>query len=603
MSAVFAHFHFLRPAWLLAVLLLPVLWWLWRRRSEAGNPWREVCDPHLLAHLLQQGQGRRVRGPVVLFSLGYVIALLALAGPAFRQVPEALSRNESALIVALDLSDRMRATDLKPDRLGRARYKIADLLQSRSEGQTALIAYAGDAFTVAPLTDDAKSLTDLLASLVPETMPVSGQRADRAIKLAQQLLHDAGFSEGDLLLVTDRADERAAAAAEKAAAAGLHVYVLGVGTSAGAPVALPQGGFVQDESGNVLLPKLDEDSLRAVATAGDGSYAALRVDDRDLAAMGLLGVDAGEGNLRADERTRAEYRDEGPWLLLALLPLAALAFRRGWLACFALMLCLPTQRAEAFDLASLFKRDDQRAYDALQKDQALQALELAKDPALRGSAAYRAEDYAQAEAAFAQNATADAHYNRGNALAKAARYDEAIAAYDEALKQAPDMQDAQANKQAVEAFLEQQKQQQDQQGKQDQSGDPEQSGDPQDQQKGEEQSSDQEQGSESQQEQGEPQQREGEPGEESKDSQGEPTDEQSEQAKQDFAKQMEQALKDGEEKQEQAQAEEVDPREAEKRQAVEQWLRRVPDDPGGLLRRKFALEYQRRMRENRGDNP
>ena len=599
MSTLLAHFHFLRPLWLLALLLLPLLLWQWRRSRDAGNPWRAACDAHLLPHLLQSGAGKHGRAAPILFSIGYALAIVAMAGPAWRQLPEQLARSESALIIALDLSDRMRSTDLKPDRLSRARFKIADLLEGRDEGQTALIAYSGDAFTVAPLTDDAKSLRDLLASLVPETMPLPGQRADRAIALAENLLHDAGYAEGRLLLVTDRADARAIAAAEKAEATGLRTFVLGVGTAQAAPVALPQGGFVQDENGDVLLPNLDAASLRELATEGDGSYAELRVDGADLAALGLLDMEAGDATLREDERTRAEYRDEGPFVLLALLPLAALAFRRGWLACFALMLCLPAPRAEAFEWSSLWQRSDQRAYDALQAEEPERALELAKDPALRGSAAYRAEDYAQAADAFAQGRPdADAHYNRGNALAQAKRYDEAIAQFDEALALSPGMEDAAANKKAVEDFLEQQKQQQQEQDEQ-QQGESGESGDPQQSEPGEEQESEQQEGSESKDQQGESQQREGDAGEPSdENSDAEAQEQQQQDAQQQFAEQMEQALKDGEKDEQAQEAEEVDPREAEKRQAVEQWLRRVPDDPGGLLRRKFALEYQRRLREN-----
>ena len=605
MSALFAHFHFLRPFWLLALLLLPLLLWQWRRTRDAGNPWRAVCDPHLLPHLLQTGESMRGRAAPVLFALGYALAVTALAGPAFRQLPEPLSRNESALIVALDLSDRMRSGDLKPDRLSRARYKLADLLEARDEGQTALIAYAGDAFTVAPLTDDARSLRDLLASLTPETMPVPGQRADRAIALAQQLMHDAGYAEGRLLLVTDRADARAVAAAEQAQAAGLSTSVLGVGTAQAAPIALPQGGFVQDANGEVLLPHLDEASLRELATAGDGGYAALRVDGADLAALGLLDARAGEGNLREDERTRAEYRDEGPFVLLALLPLAALAFRRGWLAALALMISLPSPRAEAFGFADLWQRKDQQAYEALQEQQPQRALELAKDPAIRGSAAYKAEDYAQAADAFAQaTPDADAHYNRGNALAQAKRYQDALAAYDEALKLSPGMEDAAANKKAVEEFLQQQEQQQQQQ--QDQQSQGGESGDPQQSEpkEGEDNQSEQQEGTDSQQPQGESQQREGD-AEQSSDQRNdaEAQEQQQQQAQQEFAEQMQKALEEGEQQEQAQAAEETDPREAEKRQAVEQWLRRVPDDPGGLLRRKFALEYQRRLRENQGDQP
>ena len=458
---------------------------------------------------------------------------------------------------------------------------------------------------MSPLTDDAKSLRDLLASLVPETMPVPGQRADRAIALAQQLLHDAGYAEGRLLLVTDDADARAVAAAEKAESAGLSTSVLGAGTAKAAPIALPQGGFLQDEAGNVLIPNLDEAALRALATAGNGSYATLAVDGSDLAGLGLLALRAGDGKLRDDERTRAEYRDEGPFVLLALLPLAALAFRRGWLACLALLAMAPAPRAEAFELADLWQRKDQQAYEALQEKDPQRALELAKDPALRGSAAYQAKDYEQAASAFAQaQADADTLYNRGNALAQAKQYEEALAQYEQALRLQPGMEDALANKQAVEEFLKQQ-QQQDEQKEQEQNGQDGESGDPQQSEAkdGEEKDSKSE-GEESKDQQGQSQQREGgDPSEQrDQDAQSQQEKEQ-QQAQQEFAEQMEQALKDGQEEKQAEEVQEMDPREAEKRQAVEQWLRRVPDDPGGLLRRKFALEYQRRLRENQGEQP
>ena len=142
MEINFSDFHFLRPFWLLCLLALPALLWWWQRRREADEPWRAACDAHLLPHLLQGGAASRERWPQRWFALGFGLAVLALAGPAFRQLPQAMSRAESALIVALDLSDRMRATDLKPDRLSRAKYKLADLLRTRCEGQTALLAYA-----------------------------------------------------------------------------------------------------------------------------------------------------------------------------------------------------------------------------------------------------------------------------------------------------------------------------------------------------------------------------------------------------------------------------------------------------------------------------
>jgi Ca-activated chloride channel homolog len=596
MMPALLEFHFLRPLWLLALLALPVLLWAWQRREQQSDPWRAACDPHLLPHLLQSSGEAGSRLPRWLFAAGFALAVLALSGPAFRQASQPLARAESALVVALDLSDRMRATDLEPTRVARARFKLADLLRSRREGQTALVAYAGDAFTVAPLTDDAQSLGDLLAALTPDTMPEPGQRADRAIDLAAKLLRDGGFARGELLLVTDNADARASAAAANARRAGLQVSVLGVGTAAGAPIDLPQGGFLQDEDGNVLLPRLEEAALRAVAAAGGGRYATLRPDRSDLAALALGGMAPGDAELREDERRQVAYRDEGPWLVLALLPLAAFGFRRGWLGLVLVALLLPTPRAEAFDWSGLWQREDQRAWRALHGGENEQARALAQDPAVRGSAAYRGEDYAQAAADFAQADDADAHYNRGNALARAKRYQDAIAAYDEALKRAPEMEDARANRKAVEEFLQQQKSESEGESE---SGDPSQS--PSSQQPGEPQESEQKSSGDteaSEQAEGESSQQAN--GEQQADSApAEPGDEaQQEQAQQQFSEEMKKALEEaGDEPAQQASG---DPRKAEQQQAVEQWLRRVPDDPGGLLRRKFALEHQRRRRAEEG---
>ena len=193
MSTFLEHFHFLRPLWLLALGLLPLLWWGWRRHARRADPWRRICDPQLLPYLSQGAPGALRSGAMPwLFGIGFVLVVLALAGPAFRLAPQAVVRMQSPLILAVDLSDRMRSTDIKPNRIARMRFKLADLIARRGEGQTALIGYAGDAFTVAPLTDDAASLADLAASLSPDVMPLQGQRADRAIDLALQLMQDAG---------------------------------------------------------------------------------------------------------------------------------------------------------------------------------------------------------------------------------------------------------------------------------------------------------------------------------------------------------------------------------------------------------------------------
>ena len=589
----------LRPLWLWGLLAVPLWILLWRWRSHRADPWRAVCDAELLkAQQVSSGSAKGVR---LLWLLSvYVLTIIALAGPSLGREPQPLNQNSDALIVALDLSEVMRAGDLKPDRLSRARFKLTALLRQRKAGQTALIAYAGEAFTVAPLTDDLSTLDNLLQALDPSVMPIAGQRPERAIRMAQQMLDDAALARARLLLLSSATTEDAERAAAEAQRRGLIVSVLGVGTDHGAPVPVGGGGFLQDSSGGILLPKLDDDALRALADAGGGAYQRISDDESDLQALGVLDPTRTDiGDEVAADQSMTRPRDDGPWLLLLLLPLVAMAARRGvlWSLVLATPLLSVTPESQASVWDDLWQRADQQAWQALQADDPGRARELAEDPALRGSAAYRAQDFNAAAEEFASGADVDSAYNRGTALAKAQRYEEALSALDEALRRDPSHADAKANRDAVAQWLEQQKQQEEPEqsksgegGGQSGEGEPSdgkpedgeqsESGEPQD---GEQQGADPNAG-----ESGEQGQAQDAEGEQSADDQADSSSQESAASEQDQTQ--------GEEKASEAvSAEQIS--EAEREQAMQQLLRRVPDDPGGLLRRKFILEYQRRQQE------
>jgi Ca-activated chloride channel family protein len=255
------------------------------------------------------------------------------------------------------------------------------------------------------------------------------------------------------------------------------------------------------------------------------------------------------------------WKDAGPWLVLLLLPLALAGFRRGLFFIMPLLV-LPglfygsPAQADWWDDA--WKTRDQQAYEALQQQEADKAAALAKDPGLSGEAWYRSGEYGNALDAWTELDSADAHYNRGNALALAGEYDAAIKAYDSALDLEPDMEDALLNRELLEKVKQQQEQQQ------------------QENQDGESQDAE---SSEDQQE-GDPQQQEGEEGEPSDDQEGE---------------QQDGEQQEGESSEQQSeQMEYAEAWSEEDKQAMEQWLRRIPDDPGGLLRRKFRNQHQRR---------
>lgn len=676
-ETIAADFLLLRPAWLLALPLIALVYWLWRRARQAPGVWAQHVDAHLLPHLLvDEAAQPGTRGGGLLIALAAVLVVLALAGPSWRQQALPLWQQDAPLVIALDLSAAMRATDLAPSRLAQARAKIAALLKARRAGQVGLLVYAGEPYTVAPITPDGSTVAAFLDSLNPDLMPVEGQRADLAIAHALELLKNSGAARGDILLLTDQTDASAASAAQRAAGAGMRVSVIGVGTLAGAPLAGAQG-FITDSAGKPRLARLDPVSLGALASAGGGAYQSLSIDDSDLRALGVLDPQSGASARASDASAKAglQRSDDGYWLLLIAVPLLALAFRRGWLMSVPLLLCLtlvpdrPLRAADAPTAAApavapsttlaptspptpsalqsfwdgLWQRSDQRAWQALQAGDAASARRLAQDPATRGAAAFREQDYEAAIDSWSGQADADGHYNRGNALASSGKLQEALAAYDEALKLAPGMEDAIANRKAVEDLLRQQQQQQQsgqsgkqqqdsqsqQQGQSQSGGQPEQQ--PQDGQQGESSPSQDEQQQSAQS--GDPQSSEqaasqqaasqdqqgaakDQASESSKSDRGEgedaskpadaaqaPSAEQQQAAEQAAREQIEQALKAGAaegEAEDGKPARVLSPEEraqAEREQALQQWLRRVPDDPGGLLRRKFELEHRRRQAE------
>lgn len=631
-AASIGDFHFLRPWFLLALLALPLFALVWRHARADGGGWRGVVDAQLLPHLIDPVAVRGSRGAWWLASCAWVIACLAVAGPAWEREPAALYRGESARVIALGLTPSMLATDVQPNRLARARFRIDDLLKQSGDTQTALIAYAGDAFVVAPLTDDANTVRNLVDALDPDVMPVRGNSTSRAIATAVNLIHQAGLQRGQIVLIADSVSDDAVAAARSAQAQGITVSVLGVGTAAGAPVALPEGGFMKDGNGQIVLPKVEEARLREVAQAGGGSYIALSGDARDLAQLPSTQTDVAKSANDAGVATSERFRDRGAWLLLALLPLVLIGFRRGWLMTLALVFTLPSAPAQALSFRDLWQRPDQQAASALAAGDPKQAQEVGASPQWQGSAAYRNGKFDEATQAFAQGQNADAAYNKGNALAKAGKFEEAIAAYDTALQRQPDLADAKANRDAVEQFLKQQQRKNDKstQGDKDDKNQQQKPGDQQKQDSDKNQSdkdqsgkdkSDQDQSGQDQQSKDQ-QSKDGKQDEQSKDQnagkngkdESTPKDEQGKSAseeqqqklKDEIDKQMAQQAKEGEQQPKDGKPDakamrEADPAEQEKQQALEQWLERVPDDPGGLLRRKFAIEYQRRMQQSGGD--
>ncbi|MEL7538567.1 MAG: VWA domain-containing protein [Pseudomonadota bacterium] len=599
--------YFIRPWWLVAFVLIPWFVWVLLRGSGDQGGWSNVVTDALKPYVLVgDAASNRQRGLLIFLALTLALLVIALAGPSWRQQLTSLNRGGDPLVVALDLSRSMNVADLSPSRLARAKIKLLELLERRAGRETALVVYSGNAFTAVPLTDDGDTIAALVNSLSTDIMPSRGSYPAAAIDKSKALLLQAGHSSGGVLLITDGGYSPAAGEeARRLVSDGFVLSVLGVGTADGGPVPAPDGGFETDAAGRVAVVSLEERDLKRLAAAGGGLYVRLRVDDRDIER--LLDATASAFGTVATEQS-VEYRaDGGIWFVLALVPLAALAFRRGWVfVIVGAMSITLTGTAEAFEYADLWTTQEARAHRALEEGEYESAAELTDNSERLAAALYRNGNFDASARTLDNAATAREFYNRGNALARGGKFAEAIAAYDAALDLEPGHDDATFNRDLVaEAKRAQEEQAQGDQSSQNGGG-------------GGESSSDS-QGGSSQQSDGEQQDRNDSQDQannangdgQSNDEDAEPRDptEAEQRALDELRKAMQEeqraAQADDSQSGEPTSAQRMAMTPAERtqqeiEQAMEQWLRRIEDDPGGLLRRKFQRQYRLQGRDQDG---
>jgi Ca-activated chloride channel family protein len=568
------EFHFLRPLWLLAIIPAMVFFAAMWRVNSVITAWDKAIDKSLLPYLLDRSKSGAQRTPLLLLFAAWALAVMALAGPVWEKLPQPVQKRDDALVIVMDLSLSMYAPDHIPSRLDLAKRKLRDILVLREEGQTALVVYAGDAHTVTPLTDDVVTIAALVPSLSPNIMPLFGSNPMSAIDLAIGLLDDAEASRGKILLMTDGISgfDQELLITEQLQGTPYELLIMGIGTEEGAPIRTSDGNYLTDENGVRVIPTLNRNVLESLANRVGGRYHDIQLADSDLAYLLTAFELFNDDELTEVEEEFDVWYETGPWLLLLVLPLTALSFRRGWLFSLVLLsatgMLVPTQQVQAADWQSLWQRRDQQGAEAFANEDHATAAALFNSTQWQAASSYRAGNYEAAIAAFSASDTSDGHYNRGNSLALMGNYAEAIAAYELAINLENDHADAIANKEIVEQLLEQQESEEGE----------EQDGDSQENQS--EQNSDNE--SEQNQENSDQQDQESQEGnqdQQEEQQQNQPPDDQ----------------ESSESNSEQNTPSENSNEEFEEQQALEQWLRRIVDDPGELLRRKFRYQYRQRQ--------
>jgi len=639
--------HFIRADWFYAFIPLLLYLFLSYRTTLNNKNWLNVIDQQLMPFVLSKTGSKQRRYPLLLVFIAGSLCITALAGPVYKKLPQPVYREQSSLVVLLDLSQSMNATDIKTSRLSRAKLELLDLLKTRKTGQTALIVYAADAFVVTPLTDDNATIANLVPSLETDMMPAQGSNLSNALAKTFSLFTQAGIINGDILVITDDIRERDADAITKVFSQGHRLSILGIGTAEGSPIPLTDGGFLQNSAGAIVLPKLDASRLQSYALSGGGLYTSVQADDSDTEKLSnLFQATDITNDLETKDLNADVWQEEGHWLLLPLIFFTALWARKGWIAVLILfvsstagpippMAFAETTGATYLDSKQLWSSPDQKAMRAFERGDNADAARDFTRPDWKASAYYRDGNYEAAARTLENTSSVDGLYNRANALAMQGKYEEAIKTYDKALELDKNNEDAAFNREQVKQALEKQQQDSQQQSGQ-QDSDQQQDGEQSDQ-------SQQQESQQSEQQQGDQQQDEksaGEPSDENKTDPEQPSSsemdkQQQQKMEQEQLKQRDPEAEAREEEQEQQQYQkdqqekpddseqqdadssqkeeqknqevehkdsdekpmdiEVNPMEAsitEQEKATEQWLKRIPDDPGGLLRRKFHYQYK-----------
>lgn len=568
-------FHFIRPWALLLIIPALILYWFYQKHSSSEQGWSAIIDQHLLQWIMPRSSGSSSKSQLPLLLLTFwVFASLALAGPTWTKTPQPVFSSQATQVILLDLSLSMDSNDIKPSRLKRAKFKIKDYLKLSNEGLTGLVVYAGDGFILSPLTSDTDTIENLLNALTVNIMPILGTKPERGFKKAIDLLDNSGLAQGKILWFTDGAEQESLdLIAEQLDDTSYQLNILAVGTEDGAPIKLSdKTGFLRDRNGNIVIPQLDYARMKTFAQKTGAVLTPVTADKQDVTLLAQASSLNAEGTVTKDNKFADSWYDLGFWLILLLLPIVLLSFKhRALLGCVCLIALGTTipSPVQANPIEDLFLNQDQQAKQLLNDKNYTEAYNTFDNKRWKALSAYRMGSYSAAQNLIdqlpQQKLTADDYYNQGNALALNGDYEQAIAAYDKAIQQEPNHEDAQYNKELIEQLKRQKEKEQQQQNK-NKEGDSKQQN--QDQKK-----SDQKSDQESKQEDQKSQQ------ESEKDQQQQ--EKQNQEKKQQEPKLTEEQLKE-------------QFKEEEKEQEMEQWLRRLPDDPGGLLRRKMYREYQKR---------
>ncbi len=427
------EFHFLRPQFLWLLLPLAVLLIIGLIVVREQVRWKRHIAAHLRPFVIKKGSEAMKRWMQVITFLVLSIAVVGLAGPSWEkyELPERIL--ETPMVILLDLSQSMMATDLQPNRLERAKFKISDLLEADPMLRVALVGFAGTAHTLVPLTNDYRIVESNLKGITTAILPFPGSDLEAGLTLADSLMR-VTEAPGTILLISDGFDEEVFGQLQNLAIQGnTRIEILPMGTAAGSEFpSMGSSRYVRDAQGKPIIASLDMASLQNLHAIDGINVNALTLDNSDVEKIAATLRKELEFKDKIEE-TEEKWKDAG---LLFIVPFAffvLLWFRKGWVIYSLAMVVLLTSCSSDATFKDLWMTDDYKAQQYFDTEKYKEAAPLFSDPLRKGTAYFKDEDYARAIQSFEMDSSAQGRYNLGLAYYKIGNLNSAKQAFDEAV--------------------------------------------------------------------------------------------------------------------------------------------------------------------------
>ena len=419
MSMFLSAFHFVRPWMLLALPLICFLWWRARDNSKTGSDGNDGLAPHLRAAILLGANQRRRFQPIDGVCAMLAIAVLGASGPTWSRVPDPFVSQSAPVVVVLEVTPSMEATDVQPSRLERAKQKIKDLLDLRVGARTALVVYSATAHRVVPLTEDAQIMRPYLEGLSPDVLPEEGLNATAAMQIAQDIL-EAEQTPGGVLFILDSldaADTAIATATDQVSVAFLSML----------PESQRDRGLDMIDASQVIAVTPDTRDIEQIDRLLNSAYRQALLEDGDQ-----------------------PWEDRGWWFAWPAALLTLVWFRRGWTMKWSYLFLMalfiqPPSQARADGVRDWFFTGDQQGMMAFSRKDYPAAVEAFTDPLWQGYTLFRSGEYEKSAEVLGRLETAQAEFIRAIALIRNRKYRDGVRAFEKVLELDPDYPGAAEN--------------------------------------------------------------------------------------------------------------------------------------------------------------